>query len=218
MLNKLFYKTTLLILAALTTIVVHTGPEENAALLKAASDDFSLKGVKKALSDGADINATDEYNRTALQISLYRHSLKIQTDSALEIAQCLIKNGAKIDTMNKWGWPPLDEYQKPQVLQKNDVDKCNKLLQAVRNGNLAKSQLLIKAGIDSNSKDKNSGDTLLHIAAENGDSQLVSYLLNHGAKNTTNAKGWLPFERAVLNGHRTTGNIILQYRPLKTDS
>ena len=157
MLNKLFYKTTLLILAALTTIVVHTGPEENAALLKAASDDFSLKGVKKALSDGADINATDEYNRTALQISLYRHSLKIQTDSALEIAQCLIKNGAKIDTMNKWGWPPLDEYQKPQVLQKNDVDKCNKLLQAVRNGNLAKSQLLIKAGIDSNSKDINEG-------------------------------------------------------------
>jgi ankyrin repeat protein len=86
----------------------------------------NLKGVKKCLKNGADVNCKGNYGNTSLLISSYY--------GHLEIVKILIDNGADVNCKNNDGWTPLT------------YSSYNDSLEIVR--------LLIEHGVDWNIKNK----------------------------------------------------------------
>ena len=64
------------------------------------------------------------------------------------------------------------------------------------------SKQLVESGADLNQKGGKFGDTSLHLAAQNGNAEVLAYLLECGADLTLkNNKGITPLHMAVLKGH-----------------
>ena len=55
-----------------------------------------------------------------------------------------------------------------------------KLIEAVRNGNLSRVQLLLDNGVNVNETNEN-GVTALHLAAKVGDIKMIQFLIERGA-------------------------------------
>jgi len=129
----------------------------------AASDlaDAAEKGNKEALrallQKKADVNATQIDGTTALHWA-------VRTDD-VEMADILIRAGAKVTAANREGATPL-------------------LLASV-NGNAAMLEKLLKAGADANTPLTQYGDTALMMASRTGKTDAIKVLLDHGAKVNT---------------------------------
>ena len=90
----------------------------------------------------------------------------------------------------------------------------NLLTQAVKEKDLETIELLIKKGVDVNSKDK-SGKTPLYWAAEYGRTNVVKLLLKAGADvNATVSdgplKGYTPLHEAAYLGHKDTVKVLIK--------
>jgi uncharacterized protein len=120
--------------------------------------DAAMRGdkiaVRSLVQKKADVNATQIDGTTALHWA-------VQADD-LEMADLLIRNGAKVSVPTVAGATPLQ-------------------LAAV-NGSAALLGRLIAAGADPNAPLTRSGDTALMIAARTGKVDAVRALLDHGAK------------------------------------
>jgi hypothetical protein len=64
-----------------------------------ASKNGNLEEVKKAINNGANINAKNNYGATPLHLACY--------NGYLEIVECLVENKAEINAKNNDGYPPL---------------------------------------------------------------------------------------------------------------
>ncbi len=172
-------------------------------LLQAVEYD-DLDGVIESINNGADINATDEYKQSAIQIALqeeYYETVKlllnyeVELDNELlnktiakdqlEIAKLLLERSVKIDGVDKDGWTALTT-----AAYLSQPDTLRWVLSHMPNVNVNKP--------DNN----DSGLTALHHAACTGEVEKVKILLNAGADiDAKDASGATVKDWARDNGH-----------------
>jgi serine/threonine-protein phosphatase 6 regulatory ankyrin repeat subunit A/serine/threonine-protein phosphatase 6 regulatory ankyrin repeat subunit B len=144
----------------------------------------SLELVKYLVEHGADVNAKDEKNMTALH---YAAILYLS-----EIFMYLVEHGADI----------------------NEKDENNRtaLHYAAERGLLEIVKYLVKHGADINAKDEKN-KTALHYAAKRGLSKIVRYLVQHGANEWNSAltracyRGKTAAVRALMNAKVDIQNV-----------
>jgi len=100
-------------------------------------------------------------------------------------------NAQQIKDLEKEGRYDTTQYMKMGEKQKHvpvDVSSID-IFSLTRHGSLNQVRLLLDEGVDPNSKDKY-GNTILIVAAQNGNKSLVKLALRHGALiNMTNCCG-----------------------------
>jgi len=70
---------------------------------------------------------------------------------------------------------------------------------------------MVEQGVDINIRN-NFGDSLIHIAAAQGDQAAVHWLWQHGADiNARNNSGSSPLHRAAMNGHKFIANWLVEH-------
>ncbi|KAJ4449294.1 hypothetical protein ANN_00692 [Periplaneta americana] len=192
----------------------------NTPLMYAAEKRDSLL-TEKLLLHGANVNAQNVYDKTALHnATLVGH---------LPTVECLLRHGADMNISNNYGRTPLhlaaSSGHMPIVkhlLSGNEAlltisnSHGNTLLHdAAYNGHTSVVEYLIERniGIDVRTEE---GNTALHYAALKGQLPTVECLLRHGADmNTTNNYGSTPLHSAAFSGylpivkHLLSGNEAL---------
>lgn len=130
---------------------------------------------------GADVNAIDGSNRTALHLAVERDTP--------DIIPALLKAGAKADVRDRTGWTPLhhagalDRIECLKALLDGGVKPFTlsdlggtPLHEAAASGSVALIQLLLEAGVDPKVVSK-TGQTALSIAKERGDEAVVKIIV-----------------------------------------
>ena len=166
----------LLLILSLSSIMY--GNDLNDALIKAVSNG-NLKEVKALIKNGADVNTTNKYDRTALMISI--------TKGYTKIATYLLKKGINTNNMTivDWARPGWLEKVKDLIDKDFDINTQDKsgttaLMCASDTGNIELVQYLVAKGADLNIQNKY-GNTTLIKAAENGFAHIIKLLIDAGA-------------------------------------
>ncbi len=140
----------------------------------AASNHLSVASL--LLERKADVNGTSPDGDSALHQACQ--------EGHTEMVELLLKHKPRVDT---WGFRQSTPLMRAAASSKN-------ALQCV--------QLLLKHGAHVNLQAEGSGDTPLHIAAQEGKHELVAALLSKGADaNIAGNKGSTALMRASLGGH-----------------
>jgi len=129
--------------------------------LRRASARGDISNVKEALNDGAAINATGGYNRTALHFAIAKEPENVDA-----VVQILFASNASVHVRDKGGSCPIHL--------------------AAENGLKGVVGQLIAAGADVDSRDDVYGRTALHWASESGNEGVVLTLLEAGASPDVN--------------------------------
>jgi len=160
---------------------VETRDARGATLLMHAAAYGTIESMRMLLDAGADVNAVNDFNATAL--------LWCARDAAK--ARLLIEHGANVNIQSKQGRTPL-------------------MLAALRDGGSDIVALLLAKGADVKAKD-NRGDTALGLAAETGDAAIMRLLLDKGADvNGRNRKGETPLIQAATSARPEAVRLLLQ--------
>jgi ankyrin repeat protein len=114
----------------------------------------NLASVKKAVSEGADVNMVDAGGRSAL--------LEASWNGSNDIVKYLLEQGADPNTSDKSGFTPI--------------------MRAAEGGFHLVVSTLIQKGADVNCRGNVRGTTPLMLAAENGHLKVITVLLDNGAK------------------------------------
>jgi len=142
-----------------------------------AALDGDLDKVKYALDNGADVNALDENQHSALMLAAYNghhHILKV-----------LIDKGATIDAVDATNRTPLM------------FASTGPFVQAV--------EMLIKAGADVNATDNHENWTPVMFAAGEGQIEVIKLLVANGADlSKVDVDGESALDFAQTNGHTAT--------------
>lgn len=120
----------------------------------------NVVAVRALIEGGTDVTQRDPHGTTALHWAVHRDDL--------ELADLLLRHGARVDAANRYGVLPL-------------------YLASV-NGNAAVVEKLLEAGADPDSA-LPSGETALMTAARTGDAATLKVLLAHGA-DVSAREGW----------------------------
>jgi len=135
-------------------------------------DNTDVLVAQLLLERGADVNASDEDNRTPLHLASYY--------GKAEIVRVLLDSHATTSSKGNQGWTPLHE-----VAQSEHYYSRN-------NGDVLVAQLLLERGADVNVPDDDNR-TPLHLASYFGRVEMVLVLLNAGANaSAKNAQGQTP--------------------------
>ncbi|XP_051968646.1 ankyrin repeat domain-containing protein 1-like isoform X2 [Xyrauchen texanus] len=177
--------------------------------LKAAMDNKQSM-IKSYLARGADPNACDNFNCTALH--------KACSQGNVEIVKMLLEAGASIGNKDKlqatevhWACrggslPVLESLLNHGAkLDSRDKLRSTPLHVAVRTGHYECAEHLVHSGADINAKDME-GDTPLHDAARLNRFRFIQLLLLHGADlNLKNCEGKSPMDSVCewQNGAKT---------------
>jgi ankyrin repeat protein len=161
------------------------------AILQAAGSDVADAVMKKnvaalrtLLQQKANVNAPQLDGTTAIHWAARLGDL--------EVADLLIRAGAKVSVANRIGVTPLQL--------------------AATDGNAAMIEKLIKAGANPNAPLTAEGDTVLMMAARNGKADAIKTLLDNGA--TINARetwgGTTALMWAVSEGHLAAAKMLVE--------
>jgi len=163
------------------------GPERlNYGLINAA-EKGDTEMVKRAISNGADVNANDKYGVTPLMVAV----LKGHT----EVARLLIEKGADVNARNK--------------------DGVTSLMLASMKGHGEIAKMLAEKGADVNARNKD-GETPLILAVYNNNEDVVEVLLKTGADTRAkDHKGMTAFDVAVYNGYGASIALLTHAALLK---
>lgn len=122
---------------------------ENTPLMLAISEDYVVEFVQRLLDKGANVNARNAYEETALTMAVSDAKMDIN------IVRLLLDKGADIITQDENGWTPL--------------------ILATMNSHVEVVKLLLERGANKEIKDK-VGKTALDHATETGNDELIELL------------------------------------------
>lgn len=183
-------------------------------------DVATMNQLIKTLHDkGIDINDYDHG-----MYSLHETALHLAAENGhAEIVDILIKAGADVDALDRWGCTPLHAavWNVQSVIAKNLVrNGANVLLKnddcqetalyhaAMRGFDPDCVTFLIENGADVNCVN-NFGRTPLHTAAKHGHMRVAEILIEHGAKvNAADMRGVTPLDCAVTFGAEKTARFL----------
>ncbi|GEM_PF-5791075 len=182
--------------------IAGTVKEVCSALFKVTEEKFirlcrkgDLKAVKKALENGANVNAWEEKGRTVL--------IEAAKKGNLELVQLLIRFNADVNAKDDKG--------------------ITALMEASRHGYLFTAEALIRAGADVNAT-THSGWTALMQAVKFGHPQTAAALLDNGAKfgmKTKHGKkaiDFLPKDKNIFAGTKALKILTSTSKPKKPDN
>jgi len=172
--------------------------------------------IDKLLSDVPSlVNFRDYDRRTPLHIA--------SSEGHLDICKLLLSRGAKINRSDRWGLAPLDDAHRHQhgeivqFLQQNGgkfgSSSLNiNLISACVEGDVEEVSSLLEYGqIDINSSDYDRR-TPLHIAASEGQSEIVQLMCEKGADvNAKDRWGSRPLDGAVLANSRVCIALLTKF-------
>ena len=144
----------------LTAIAAQATAHGKAQALTSAAASGDVAKVRSALASGINVNAKDDYGRTAL--------LGAAAAGHLEVVQALIDAQANVDATDSNGLSPLIA-----ATQRADSDMA---------------RVLLVAGADPNLIHRSYG-TALELAERNGDQALITLLRAHGARGAGKSVG-----------------------------
>merc|ERR1719478_1093052 len=152
--------------------------------LRRASARGDISNVKEALNDGASINATGGYNRTALHFAIAKEPENVDS-----VTQILLASKASVSVRDKGGSCPIHL--------------------AAENGLEGVVGQLVDMGAEPDARDDVYGRTALHWASESGNEGVVLKLLEAGA--TAEIKDSVKDGNTPLDVAKTTriANILL---------
>jgi len=102
----------------------------------------------------------------------------------------------------------LTKVAKPSIAEMRNAAR---LCEYAAAGEVDQLKEMLAAGdVDISSRDYDLR-TALHVAAANGNAEIVEYLLQEGANNQFDRLGGLPVHDAVRNGHTTLANVLRKY-------
>ncbi|MCK5605998.1 ankyrin repeat domain-containing protein [Candidatus Pacearchaeota archaeon] len=184
-------------------------------ILAAAKSD--LDAMQELLNKGADINASDSQDLTALRWAA--------ANGDRMTVQFLLKNGARVNENSSGieGSLPLllaariGDTEMARLLLEHGASLLSKdrggmcvLMVAAETGNFGVAELLVESGIDVNVRD-NSGSTALMAAAEAGNARILSFLLQKGADvNVVNVNGYTAMTFAAGSGHKEIVSTLVK--------
>lgn len=139
-----------------------------------------LKQLKRMLNNDVDVNSKDYDARTALHLA--------SSAGHTNVVQFLLKMNVDVNSRDRFGFSPLADavrHEHKDVQQELlaaggkllGIDEAVDLCTAAAAGNVQKLISLIQGRSDPNAKDYD-GRTALHLAASNGHSAVLDYLLN----------------------------------------
>lgn len=173
-----------------------------------------LYSIRDALEKGANVNATNEVNQTALMVAIsFGHE---------DVVSLLLEWGAKTEKMGSYGETALgtaalrglDDIAQLLLVHGTDPDSAKNLgktalSQAAICGSLSMTRLLLDWGADPNAVSSN-GATALACAADNGRIQTAQLLLDRGAQ--VDKCGYprrTPLFKAVQRGNIKMAELLL---------
>nr|XP_029732091.1 uncharacterized protein LOC115268182 [Aedes albopictus] len=183
-------------------------------LIHCAAQEGMIKKVRKLIDDGANVNALNLNELTALHLSSSAgHSL---------VVELLLENGASVNNVEIHGWTPLhfacqnDRKEVVLTLIKNganieslDNDYCTALHISALQGHCNIVDALLKKGANVNVVGKN-GMTPLFSACQNGHKDVVQTLLKKGANiNALSHSKWTALHKSASEGHCDIVNLLL---------
>ncbi len=154
-----------------------------AEALWAATLDGPTDVVRKALDGGADVNAADPDERTALMLAAF--------NGRTEVVRLLLQRGARVGDRDLMGRTAL-MYSSTGAF----VDTV---------------ELLLQNGSDPNVADKSEVWTALMFAAGEGQMEVVRMLLSYGAEpGVVDSDGDTAADHAVTKGHKEVARALRQ--------
>ena len=144
----------------------------NYSLINAVKE-RNIEAVKKAIDDGASVNAYDwlESGSTLLHYA-----------ETKEIVELLITNGANVNAKNKNGETPLDYNRSMEEHLRVHGAKHSSIHSAARYGDVQGVEEFLDAGVDVNEADHaNYEMTALHLSAKHGHREVVEFLITREA-------------------------------------
>lgn len=169
-------------------------------LLEAAATG-DADGVGRVVKYGADLNAKDDFDDTALH--------QASANGHIEVVKVLLDNRVKVMARNHEGDTPLK-----LAIESGQRDVVELFIERGIgiNGSNA-GDVLFEKGAEINEKDKDEigvGETLLHWAAQSGHSQVVGLLLRRGAGvNAKDACDRTPLHEAARRGYKEVVEILV---------
>ncbi len=168
-------------LGTIAPATVNTRDSRGSTLLMYAAGYGSVEAVKLLLDKGADVNAKNQFDATALVWGA--------NDPAK--AKLLIGQGADVNARTQAGRTPL-------------------MVAATCDGCVETVRLLLAKGADVNAKDARGG-TALHAAAEANDNQVIGLLLDKGANAAAgDGAGFTPLMASAYNCNDAAVRALLQ--------
>jgi len=152
-------------------------------------EDRGLDVLKFLLEHGADTNATDGNQSTALHVASYHGGVKT--------TRLILQHGANIHARNRMGQTPLH-----RVLYglNDDTPSLDHYLDVIR--------CLLEHGADIDAQDKDNA-TPLHLVSNYGCAKAARLLLEQGASaHLQNSGGKTPFEVASARGHESITQLL----------
>mmetsp|Transcript_12130 Transcript_12130/g.36978 ORF Transcript_12130/g.36978 Transcript_12130/m.36978 type:complete len:860 (+) Transcript_12130:144-2723(+) len=187
--------------------------------------EFSARGlydlVRQRLMAGVSAQYADYDKRTPLHLAA--------SEGHADVAELLLVNGARMDVRDRFGRTPIDDAIKNgskavlQVMKQYDGDVPAKLLDASRTmerfrgmdlidhaakGRLNKVKECVRSGVNINFSDYDHR-CALHLAAAEGQLEVVKYLLEKGALlNVKDRWGVTPLDEADKKMHRDVCDVL----------
>jgi ankyrin repeat protein len=169
--------------------------------------------VKALLAQGADPNARNTIQMTALMIAAKTGSV--------EVVNALLAAGAEVNAPSPFGsaltFAGFDS--KPEMMRllldkgadvsASRPDRISILMLAARAGNAAMVRQLLARKADLAATDSQ-GSTSLSYAARAGKTEAARVLLDAGAAvDAADAEGWTPLMHAAVNGHAAVAGLLV---------
>jgi serine/threonine protein kinase len=188
---------------------------EGCKLLQAAALG-NLRAVDHILQANAKfINFRDYDRRTALHVAA--------SEGHLEICRHLIEKGAKINRSDRWGGSPLDDATRHRHRElitylrslggvPGSANKSANFIKAAADGDRDEVEMLLTSGdidVDEGDYDKR---TALHLAAGEGNDDIVELLCQHNANvNVEDRWGNRPLDDAESANNTASARILRRY-------
>ncbi|WP_353270420.1 ankyrin repeat domain-containing protein [Wolbachia endosymbiont (group A) of Myopa testacea] len=149
-----------------------------------------INEVRRLISEGANVNATDWLQETPLHFAA--------ASGHKQVVQALLDKGANVNAEDEEGNTPLALTPNEEI--KTILQSTDELLEAARKGDIDAVNRPINEGANVNATDWLQ-ETPLHLAAVRGHKEVVEALLDKGANvDVQNDKGETPFNSATDKG------------------